>query len=330
MAGAAGGRRASFAEILAGRWALFRKRLALFRRNAAETWQIYSASRLAILGLVLVVLFGLMAVSHPIMMATVWEGEQTMYDPRTGFDPMIYPHPSPPSANHLLGTDIQGHDVLSMLLAATPSSFIVAITAAFTAVVIGTLIGAASAYYGGGLFDKLAGYVAGLLLTMPAPILLVIIGARFPEEIDALQFGLIYGVMAGASSMAIVMRSQALKLMVMPFVEASRAAGAGGARIILGHLVPNMMPLAITQMMLTVAGAATSWGFIAFVGVAEFRLNWGSMIYLALNFRDFGLSFDVPWSQLLAPGIALSLFAASFYFISRGLHNIAEPRLRAR
>jgi ABC-type dipeptide/oligopeptide/nickel transport system permease subunit len=82
-------------------------------------------------------------------------------------------------------------------------------------------------------------------------------------------------------------------------------------------------------MMVAVAGAVVSYGFLAFVGIAEFNLNWGAMIYSALTIHR-GISSAMPWAQLLAPGLALSLFSAAFYFVSRGLHEVAEPQLRRK
>jgi ABC-type dipeptide/oligopeptide/nickel transport system permease subunit len=190
-------------------------------------------------------------------------------------------------------------------------------------------MGAISAYYQGSLIDTLFRYLSDMLLVFPAPIVMVIIGARFHEDINAFQYGVLYGLMAGGSYVAIVMRSQALTIMSKPFIAASWVSGAGGRRIILTHMIPHMLPLTAVQMMLTVIGAVISYGFIAFVGITRTDLSWGSMIYQAFTF-SIDMLGKTPWLQMLSPAIALSLFAASFYFVSRGLHEIAEPRLRKR
>jgi ABC-type dipeptide/oligopeptide/nickel transport system permease component len=317
-------------EAFAARLRRLRHRVKLFWKRVGEFWRVFAENRLAVLGLILIVVFAVMAIAHPILMTSVWGGRnRAVYDPHVGFDPMIFPHPAPPSAAHPLGTDAVGRDVLSMLLAATPPTFVVALSAAAASAVIGTLIGALSAYYQGGMVDAVSGYLADMLLIMPAPIIMVIIGAEFYGDIDAFEFGLIYGVIVGASSVAIVMRALALKLMTRPFIEASRVAGAGGARIIFSHLIPHMLPLAAVQMAMTVAGAVVAYGFVAWTGITEFRLNWGAMVYFAVTFAQ-GFGGEIPWGQFLAPGLALSFFAASFYLVSRGLHQVAEPRLRER
>jgi ABC-type dipeptide/oligopeptide/nickel transport system permease subunit len=286
-------------------------------------WAVFAHNRLAVFGLVLVALFALMAVAPPILKATIWS--ERVYDPVVGYDPAIAFHPAPPSPNHLLGTDALGRDVLSMLLTATRPTFTVAIIAALTAAIIGTAIGAFSAYYRGAVDGGLS-YLSDAFLLVPAPIFMVIVGARFIDMQPAM-FGLIYGLLAGTSTVAIVMRSHALTLVTKPFIEASQMVGGRGWHIITTHLVPHMLPLAATQMMLTVIGAVVADGFIAFTGIARPHPNWGSMVESAFTFQNV-FQTALPWHQLIAPGAALSLFAAAFYFISRGLHEVAEPRLR--
>jgi ABC-type dipeptide/oligopeptide/nickel transport system permease component len=321
------GRRRSW--DLAASWKVVRRRAQSLLRRVRDSWRVFAGNRLAVLGLVLIGLFAVMAAAQPMLMETVWK--RGIYDPMIGFDPDVFPHPSPPSLTngHLLGTDSLGRDVLSMLLAATPPTFVVALTAAVAAAGVGTLIGAISAYHHGKAADVGLGYLADAFLILPAPIVMVILGARYFEEIGPFHFGLIYGLIAGVSSVAIVLRAQGLKVMTRSFIQASRVAGAGGARIVFTHLIPHMLPLAAVQMMMAVAGAVIAHGFVAFAGVTTFHLNWGSMVYVSLYFSG-AIGPAMPWHQLLAPGIALSLFSAAFYLVSRGLHEVVEPRLRER
>jgi len=302
-----------------------RRRAQAFQRGLRENWRIFSENRLAVLGLVLILIFIGMAFLHPLLMNTVWI--KRVYDPLVGFDPLVYPNPSPPTQGHLLGTDALGRDIFSMLLAATSNTLAVALSSALTAAVTGTLIGAISAYFRKTKLATLLGYLSDTLLVLPAPILMIIIGTRFHDEITALMFGFLFGIIAGCSYVAIVMRSQALVIMTKPFIEASWVAGAGHRRIIFSHLVPHLLPLAAVQMMLVVVSAVISYGFIAFIGDTMPTMNWGAMIYQALRF-SLDMLGKLPWLQLAAPAIALSLFAAAFYMVSRGLHDIAEPRLR--
>lgn len=321
--------RLSIVEYLTAQWRQFRMRLRARGRRTIESWNIFKQNRLAVLGLVLIGLFAIMAASHTILMRYVWT--ERVYHPQVGHDVSIFPHPALPSLQHLLGTDALGRDALSILLASTPSTFLVALSAALSAVIIGTLLGATVAYYRGTMIDTIFGYVSDVLLAMPAPILMIILGSRYFEVLGPARFGLLFGVIAGASVVFIMMRTQAMRLMAQPFVEASRVAGAGPGHIIFRHLIPHLLPLAAAQMMMTVASAVITYAFISFVGVVEFELNWGSMIYFALTMSvGAALNSTIPWPQLIAPGVSLSLFAAAFYLVSRGLHEVAEPRLRRR
>jgi ABC-type dipeptide/oligopeptide/nickel transport system permease subunit len=118
-----------------------------FRRRSLEAWGIFAQNRLAVFGVVLILVYTLMAIAHPILLATVWP--KVTYDPQVGHDIAIYPHPAPPSTTHLLGTDTLGRDVLSMLLAATTPTYVMALTAAITTAIVSTAIGAASSFLGG-------------------------------------------------------------------------------------------------------------------------------------------------------------------------------------
>jgi peptide/nickel transport system permease protein len=294
-----------------------------FRRRSLEAWTIFAQNRLAVLGVVLILFYTLMAIAHPILLSTVWP--KVIYDPQVGYDLAIYSHPSPPSATHLLGTDTLGRDVLSMLLAATTPTYIMALTAAITTAVVSTSIGLASAYLGGTV-DAFLGHLSSLALLIPAPLVMVVIGGTI--HITPVQFGLMYGLIAGAGGAAIIMRSQALTIVHRQFIEAARVAGGGKLHIILHHLTPNLLPLAAVQMLLTVTGAVFAFGFSAFLGLSRTRLNWGSMIYSGFVYQ--GLSATITWNLLIPAALAISFFSAAFYFISIGVHEVAEPRLRER
>lgn len=313
-------------------------RAAVAWRRFKSDWGIFAQNRLAVFGLLLILLFGLMALSHPLLMATVWEPR--VYDPLTGYDFEVLIHPSPPSWlpqpdnplytfswRHLLGTDSLGHDVLSMLLAATRETFLVGMAAALTTALVGTLMGIVSAYYGG-RSDAVLMQVADAFLLLPAPLFMVIIGMRF-RDLGPVPLGLIYGIIAGAGPAAIVLRSQALVVVSKPFIEAARIAGGGSRHILRVHVLPHMLPLTALYMMLAVTGAVVADAFISFFGFSRNYLNWGSIIYSSFAFSG-ALGTGIEWHVLIPPSMAISVFAAAFYFVSRGLHEIADPRLRTR
>lgn len=295
--------------------------LRLTIQRSREAWLIYRRNWLAVAGLGLLVFFGIMAIAHPLLMGSVWP--KGIYDPVVGYDLEIYPHPSPPSSAHLLGTDTLGRDVLSILLAAGRPTFVMVAVAALTSAVVGTLVAALSAYYRGWV-DGVFANLADVAVLAPAPLVMVVIG--FMLDVQPREFGLLYGILAGIGTVGIVLRSHALTVMAKPFIDASRVAGAGVLHIIFGHLIPHLLPLAAVNMMLVVTGAIFANGFIGFLGLSRAQLNWGTMIYDAFTYM--GINNVIPWNVLLVSASAISLFAAAFYLIAGGLHDVADPRQR--
>ncbi|GMR09552.1 MAG: ABC transporter permease [Anaerolineae bacterium] len=298
-------------------------RLALTIGRLKGAWREYKRSSLGVFGLVLILVFAVMAVIHPILMETVWPSG--VYDPQVGFDPEVI-HPSPPSSRHLLGTDALGRDVLSRLLAATTPTFGLGLAAAITASIVGTIVGAYAGYYRGSV-DSVLSRFSDVALLLPAPILMVIVGTRF-RDISPVALGLIYGFIAGAGGTAIILRTQSLKLREMPFVEASRSSGAGSTHVLTHHIIPHLLPLAALSAMVVVTGAVVADGFISFFGFTRSINNWGTMIYETLTY-DQALGIREPsWHALIPPALALSLFALAFYLTSRGMERVADPRPR--
>jgi peptide/nickel transport system permease protein len=310
-------------DTLSRRLARFRIRATLTAARLKNMWLIYRQSPLAIIGLILIGLFGVLAVLHPILMATVWPSG--IYDPQVGFDGTVM-HPDGLSSAHLLGTDALGRDVLSQLLAATTPTFVLGITAALATAVSGTLVGALAGYYRGRV-DTVLSRVSDTFLLLPAPILMVIVGTRF-RDLGPLQLGLIYGLFAGIGNTAIVMRSLAMKLRVLPFIEVSKISGGGSFYILLRHIIPHLLPMAALQTMVAVTGAVVADGFISFFGFTRGISNWGTMIYNALIYGQSLGIIEPLWNALLPPSMALSLFGLAFYLTSRGMHRVADPRLR--
>lgn len=230
-------------------------------------WHFFSQSKLALLGVFLIVMFGLMALAFSFLINSVWP--RGIYDPVTGFDINIFPHPSPPGPGHILGTDSLGRDVLSMILAATPPTFVVGLTAALSTALIGTILSVIAAYFRGRV-DMLITNLADVFLLFPAPVIMVIIGARY-RDLTPLQLGLIYGFVTGMGGTTIVMRAQAIQVASKPFMEAAHVAGGGAWHIITKHLIPSVMPLAALQMMLAVTGCCCRWFYFVFRDHAPFE-----------------------------------------------------------
>jgi peptide/nickel transport system permease protein len=273
-----------------------------------------------LVGLSLLGLFVVLAISHPILSATVWDGQGAVYRPEAGYDPAIT-HPSGPSATHIIGTDALGRDVLSMLTFATAPTLVVALSVALTAGILATAAGAAAAFWRGPV-DGAISHISDAMLLVPAPIALIVVGVR--PDLGPAELGIIFGVIYGLGPGAVVLRSQGLAVMAKPFMDAARVSGGGAWWILRRHLIPHMLPIASVQTMVAVTGAVVTAGFIEFLGHSEARLGYGSMVYIGLAFNNF-FTDQVGWSVLLAGSIAITLLCAAFYVIGVGLREIVDP-----
>jgi len=299
------------------------KWLARWRRLVAY-WKLFLRHPIGLLGLALIAGFGLMALAHPLLMATVWN--RALFDPIVGFDPTQMPHPASPTRQHLLGTDNFGRDVLSQLLAGAQTSFGVGITAALIAVTISTLLGGAAGYFGG-LVDVVLMGIADVFVLLPAPVVLLVFGLLLRMEWP--MVALAYAVLTGLGGQAIVVKSQTLTLKVKPFIEAVRIAGGGSAHIIRRHILPGLMPLTIVHAVFTVVGAVLTESLLSFFGRTRYYLSWGTMIWLGQQtFRWFTLAGQ--WHAILPPALAIMLFCSAFYLVGRALDEVLNPRLRRR
>jgi len=305
------------------------RRLRVRLRHVRIPWQRLRADGrlllhqpLGLLGLVVIVGFGLMAVAHPLLMATVWN--RARFDPIVGFDPTQVPHPKPPTRQHLLGTDNFGRDVLSQLLAGARVSFGVGLIAALVAVTISTLLGGAAGYFGG-LADVALMGVADVFVLLPAPVVLLIFGLLLRMQWPVVA--LAYGLLTGLGGQAVVVKSQTLTIKARPFIEAARIAGGGDGHIIRVHILPGLMPLTVVHAVFTVVGAVLTELLLSFFSRTSYYLSWGTMIWLGQEtFRWFNLGGQ--WHVILPPALAIMLFCSAFYLVGRALDEVLNPRLR--
>lgn len=294
-------------------------------RRFREGWQLFAKNRIGLIGIGLLILFLLMPLTYEYLINNVWN--PMIYDPLIGFDFNLM-HPAPISPDHLLGTDIMGHDVFSLLLASSLHTITIGIMAAFTAAIIGTLVGAISGYFRGRFPDIILSNLAEALILIPAPLFMVMLGSRF-RDMPPWTFGIIYGCLVGFSNVGMALRSLALTITARPFISAARVSGGGKLHIIFRHIIPQMVPMSVLYMMLTVTGAVVADGFISFFGFTRATSNWGSMVYTGFT-NAHALGQSVQWNVLIPPALCLSFFAAAFYFISISLQEIIDPRLRKR
>ena len=208
---------------------------------------------------------------------------------------------------HPLSTDVRGRDVLAMVLAGAAPALTMAVTAALTTALVALVIAALAAY--------------------EADVAVLVTAAR--DAFGPIQFGLLYGLLAGAGAAAIVVRSQAMTTMRQPFIDSARTSGAGSIRIMVRHLTPHLIPLAAIAMLVGVTGAIVADAFVAFSGFGPNRFSWGTMMAWAIAFPSPRGLVDTPWNVLIAGGLCISLLAAAFYLLAIGVQaatDIPDPR----
>ena len=303
---------------------LWRVRLRLAARTVRENWRLFVGTRIGIIGLAIIGLYALLAAAHPILMNTIWE--PSVYDPVVGYAFEETRQPAPPSTRHLLGTDPLGRDILSQLMFSARSEFLLGMLAATVTVVIGTIVGAAAAYFGG-LVDAFLMRLADIMIMMPAISVLIVLSALI--GVEHLELALIIGILSGFGGTGVVLKSQALSVVVKPYIEAARTSGGGSFHIILVHVVPNLLPLSFLYMMFTVTSAIFSEAVLSFLGLLDVRMSWGLMIHTTES-AGYLLQVSEFWWLIFPASLSITLLCSSFYLVGRSLDEVVNPRLRSR
>jgi peptide/nickel transport system permease protein len=305
-----------------GQQPIWRVRLRLFWQNFKGSWDLFKEYPIGLIGLAIIAVFGLLALAHPVLMRYVWEPR--VYDPIIGYDVEVFSHPAPPSARHIFGTDPLGRDILSQLMYGTRFSFSLGISAALISVIVSTIIGALSAYYGG-IIDVLFMRLADVVIMLPFIAILVVLSALI--EFTGFTLALVYGILVGFGGQTIVIKSQALSIKVKPYIEAAKTSGGSDWHIIVKHLIPNLLPLSFLYMMFTVTGAVFAEAALSFFGLLNIRMSWGIMINTA-QAAGYLLAGPEYLHLMLPAGTAITLLCSAFYMVGRAMDEVVNPRLR--
>jgi peptide/nickel transport system permease protein len=241
--------------------------------------------------------------------------------PHDPYDTNFLDQLKPPSAGNLLGTDAFGRDVLSRLMYGSRTALKIGFGAAGVGTSIGALLGVVSAYFGGKI-DLLLERLMDVLISFPLLILALAVvtalGNNDTNVIIAITIPIIPRV-------ARVIRASALTIRRMPFVEAARCIGANHSRIVLRHMLPNVMAPYLILLTAFLGQAMLSEAALSFLGlgVAEPTPAWGLML------RGASVQFveRAPWLAI-APGAALSMAVFAFNLLGDSLRDALDPRLR--
>ena len=301
---------------------LWRMRLTLAARSLKANWSMFVGTRIGVAGLAIIVFYLLLAAAHPILMNTIWE--ERIYDPVVGYAFDEARQPAPPSLRHPLGTDPLGRDILSQLMFSARSEFMLGLLAAIVTVTIGTTIGAVTAYFGG-IVDTILMRLADIMIMLPGISVLIVLSAMI--EVEHFELALIIGILSGFGGTGVLLKSQALGVVVKPYIEAARAVGGGPAHIIFVHVVPNLLPLSFLYMMFTVTGAIFSEAVLSFLGLLDIRMSWGLMIHTTES-AGYLLQVGEYWWLIFPASLSITLLCSSFYLVGRSLDEVINPRLR--
>ena len=243
------------------------------------------------------------------------------YDPR---EVVARPYLAP-SAAHWLGSNDIGQDILSELLWGTRASLTVGLVAALAAVVVGTAVGVVAGLAGGWL-DAVLMRATDVVLTMPFLPLAIVLAAFLGPSLGHTALVLALVIWARPAR---VVRSHALGIAGHAYVEAAHALGAGFGHVLRHHVLPAVMPLALSQFILAVSSAILAEASLAFLGLGDpIQKSWGSVLFYAQT-RGAFLSGAWPW-WVVPPGVLIALTVLGFALVGRSLETVLLPRLRAR
>ena len=225
-----------------------------------------------------------------------------------------------PSAEHLLGTDEGGRDVLTRLLYGARVSLLIGVAPALLSLILGAVLGIAAGYRGG-LTDAVIMRVADVTLAFPSMLLAMVIMYALGGGILNVFLTL---TLVNWANVSRVVRSQTLKLKNCEFVESARITGVSRARIMRRHILPNCLPTLLVLFTLNIPASILTESSLSFLGlgIQPPNASWGLMINTGRQYL-----YNAPW-LCFAPGAAIMLIVLAFNFLGNGLLDVLDPRMK--
>jgi len=282
---------------------------ALRRRNAPgfEFWRRFRKNRGAVAGLLFLLLIAILALLADIVAPN---------DPMT---PGVGDRLEAPGSAFPMGTDNLGRDILSGVVHGARVSLVIGITAASISALIGTLMGAASGYFGGAV-DEILMRVCELFQSMPRFLFALVIVVFFGNSIWNVV--LVLGILSWTRTGRLV-RAEFLRLRGSDFVVAAKASGASEWRIIVRHVFPNVVHIIVVTTSLEVGDVILAEAGLSFLGAGDPNLmSWGRMLYTAQRY------LRTAWWFSVFPGMAIFLTILALNLFGDGLNDALNPRLR--
>lgn len=281
------------------------------RGGQSDLWRRFKRNRSAVLGMVI-----LCTILILVLLADVFYDYETVAIKMNASERLLPPF----TQGHLLGTDDLGRDLLARILHGGRRSLVISFSSVGISLVIGSIIGAVSGFYGG-LLDNVIMRLIDIVMAIPMTMLAIVIVAA----LGASQFNMILALsIAQIPTFARVMRGQVLTVRGTEYIEAARAIGTTNAAIIAEHIVPNVLSPIIVQIAIRAAAAIINTATLSFLGlgISAPTPEWGAML-------SAGRSYIRDYSYLTAiPGLAMMLTILSLNLLGDGLRDALDPRLR--
>lgn len=296
-------------QTKAGHW-VEEESLTRQARRSVGLWRRLLSNRRIAIGLTIVVAFYLVALLAPLLAPA---------DPNAQ---VLLERLKPPSAEHPLGTDSLGRDILSRAIWATRVSLGVSLVAMLITVSVGALVGLVAGFRGG-VVDEILMRITDVFLAFPVFILLITVIAIYGSSITLLI--LFLGLSAWPLT-ARTVRAEVLSLKGRDFVEAARVSGATTSRILLRHLLPNVVSVIVVAATLRVATVILVESGLSYfgLGVSPPTPTWGNMV------ADGRLFLDTAWWITTFPGALVVITVFAYNLLGDGLRDELDPRRRAR
>jgi peptide/nickel transport system permease protein len=276
------------------------RRLRLF-------WRQFRRERMAVVGLALIGVVLAMALLAPL----------SPYRPTEQSTGLLLG----PSRQHWLGTDDLGRDILSRILWGSRVSFLFGVVVAGISLFVGILVGSAAGYFGGWADDVVSRLIE-VFIMIPSLFLIILIVAIFGNDLPLIM------VVAGLTiwpTNAKLTRAQVMTLKHEGYVEAARAAGAGHANLLFGHILPNGLYPVIANSALQMAAAIMLEASLSFLGLGDPNVvSWGQILKSGQNYLVLA-----PWISLFS-GVAIFVAVLAFNLVGDGVNFALNPRLRER
>lgn len=227
---------------------------------------------------------------------------------------------SPPSAEHLLGTDEGGRDVLTRLLYGARVSLLIGVVPALLSLALGSALGVLAGYRGG-LTDAIIMRLADVTLAFPSMLLAMVIMYSLGGGIVDVFLTL---TLVNWANVARVVRAQTLQLKSSEYVEAAQVIGVSRGTVMRRHILPNCLSTMLVLFTLNVPASILTESSLSFLGlgVQPPNASWGLMINVGRQYL-----YTAPW-LCFAPGAAIMLIVLAFNFLGNGLLDVLDPRLK--